>query len=562
MGPVPTQTTTGSTTREQDSNKGTTAPREQNTNEPNHPGAGKQGATGGAKGANPEAGQPGPTLRENNQEQRREAEGGRTSVKRLVCLSTNINSLPNKTNEFKVIVQMTKPDLIAVTEVKPTNSRFELICTDYHLDGYNAFTKKLTLRTDCDKETRGIIAWVHADLNASEINMGEDFQESLWLQIRINRESTLTFGCIYRSPNSSPENSLKLNSLLKVSNENNPSHLLIVGDFNQPKIDWVQHTASSHLAMEFLQACDDALLFQHVTKPTRVRSSQTPSVLDLIFTNEENMVTNVEHLSGIGKSDHASLLFHFVCDVERNLQGREIVLYRKANIADINTQLRNIDWEQEIGQTNTTHDKYEVLLQHCRDIESRYIPRKTFKVGGKRMAPGISNTEAQLLCKKHRAWTRLMETRTQEKQNEYAKLRNKVKTVTKGAAKKYEQEIALKAKEEPKRFWNLVKSKTKVKEKIPDLKMGNQQNAKTSTEKEKAEVLNSFFATTFTTEPAGDLPVHEPVERPVVLENLEITDAQVRDRLSRLDPRKSMGPDKMHPFILKEAAASLAHHLE
>ena len=71
-------------------------------------------------------------------------------------------------------------------------------------------------------------------------------------------------------------------------------------------------------------------------------------------------------------------------------------------------------------------------------------------------------------------------------------------------------------------------------------------------------MLNSFFATTFTIEPAGDLPVLESLERTVILEGLKISDAQVRDCLLSLDRGKSMGPDKMYPFILKKAAASFA----
>ena len=42
-------------------------------------------------------------------------------------------------------------------------------------------------------------------------------------------------------------------------------------------------------------------MFQHVTKPTSVRGSDTPMLLDLIFTNEAHMVTYVEFQSPMGK---------------------------------------------------------------------------------------------------------------------------------------------------------------------------------------------------------------------------------------------------------------------
>ena len=38
---------------------------------------------------------------------------------------------------------------------------------------------------------------------------------------------------------------------------------------------------------------DDLFLFQHVTEPTRYRSSDTPTLLDLVFTNEHEMINNI-----------------------------------------------------------------------------------------------------------------------------------------------------------------------------------------------------------------------------------------------------------------------------
>ena len=52
----------------------------------------------------------------------------------------------------------------------------------------------------------------------------------------------------------------------------------------------------------FLRVIEDLNLSQHATKPTRFRGEQK-SCLDLIFTNEENMVKEVEESPPIGKSD-------------------------------------------------------------------------------------------------------------------------------------------------------------------------------------------------------------------------------------------------------------------
>jgi hypothetical protein len=49
----------------------------------------------------------------------------------------------------------------------------------------------------------------------------------------------LLLGCIYKSPSSSPENLDELNKpLITVSKEKKFSHIMVMGDFNFPKIDW------------------------------------------------------------------------------------------------------------------------------------------------------------------------------------------------------------------------------------------------------------------------------------------------------------------------------------
>ena len=68
-----------------------------------------------------------------------------------------------------------------------------------------------------------------------------------------------------------------------------------------------------HIATQFSEFIKDCFLFQHVREPTRYRSQNVPSILDLILTNEENMVNNLQYKPGVGKSDHLVLEFTFNC---------------------------------------------------------------------------------------------------------------------------------------------------------------------------------------------------------------------------------------------------------
>ena len=81
-----------------------------------------------------------------------------------------------------------------------------------------------------------------------------------------------------------------------------------------------------------------------------------------------------------------------------------------------------------------------------------------------------------------------METRCPQKHKEYTRLRNRVKNLTRKASIRHEKEIASNVKENPKRFWNLVQAKTRIKEKIPDLTRAD--GTTTTTDGEKAQALN------------------------------------------------------------------------
>ena len=62
--------------------------------------------------------------------------------------------------------------------------------------------------------------------------------------------------------------------------------------------------------------------------------------------------------------------------------------------------------------------------------------------------------------------------------------------------RKFERGISLEAKENPKSFWKFVKSKTKTRSVIGDLK--NENGEWISDDHEKANELNSFFSLVFT----------------------------------------------------------------
>ena len=207
------------------------------------------------------------------------------------------------------------PSIIGVTEVKPKNKQTQIKEPEYSLSevgNYDMFCANI----ENDKR-RGCILYISQELKAVQIHLNVEYEEYVCASVKLNNEDKLPIGLVYRSPNCNNDDNNMLQELLSEACNNNCSHILIMGDFDMPNIDWENWHSEGDSAdttgYKFIECLQDNYLFQQVTKPTRWRGDDTPHILDLVLTNEENMVNNIEYESPLGKSNHCNTIMSRTC---------------------------------------------------------------------------------------------------------------------------------------------------------------------------------------------------------------------------------------------------------
>ena len=285
-------------------------------------------------------------------------------------------------------IEKTKPDIIGVTEVWQKD--------DIHVQGYQVAASKAR---PGEARGGGVILLVKEHLEVrecAELN-NTMFNESAWCVVHLSVACKLLVGICYRPPNCSQENNQELLRLFEAIKKVHATDYLIMGDFNFREINWedgsVTGPTDSDAAL-FYNKVQDCYLCQHVTFHTRYREGIPSSTLDLVFTDQENNVEEIECEMPLGKSDHCVITWEQRISCQQHGPHKESppFNYRSGNYEAIKQELSDVNWDvmKDMG-VEEAWIFFRDKLNNCRD---KFVPR--FKTRKKlKLSPPWWNKEIQ-----------------------------------------------------------------------------------------------------------------------------------------------------------------------
>jgi hypothetical protein len=453
----------------------------------------------------------------------------------LAVFYTNARSIVNKVNKLDLEIANGSYDIIVLTETHLDSSIGD---AEIFPDNYTVFRRDRNIN---ERHGGGVLIAV---LNSINVYPRDDLycsSELMFVEIVFSNNRRTTLGVFYRPPDSNTEPLIDLRTNLdKLST----SDLVLLGDFNLPDFSWLNNTALSNsenysILMDIIQ---DNFLTQLVTEPTREHN-----ILDLVLSTSSDSMKNLS--VGEKFSDHNMITFLLTGQPYVQLKSKKYVYcYKKADWLQLKLTLSQIPWnlaflEKSIDENwNSWKDLFFAAVDEC-------IPKTK---GKKRQNAPWINKELISLCRK-----KLLYKKAKRSQNETTWIRYRQMNNNLNEARwRYITDLAqdLTDNNNPKPFWNFVKSKCKGTNKLISLKVGE---SVLIDDQGIADSINSYFSSVFTVENYDNIPVLDYIvdER---LENIRCSVDEVGKLLLNLKIEKSPGPDNIPARFLKVCASELA----
>ena len=373
--------------------------------------------------------------------------------------------------------------------------------------------------------------------------------------------------CLYRSPSlKTLEQNQKLLSQIALIPSECDNNVIIMGDINLPNVDWnrgivvcpensidVRYQIQNEYLDLFIAKGFSWFVHDH-TRIRKVNDAIQKSTLDQVFCNNENIVNSVDMRAPLGKSDHLSILVEIKVAVNNDYIQSNRKNWFKVKPEFIINNADNINWSYS-SRNLSVECMWNEIYRKMLSI-SDLVPFSTIKLNNRgdvlQKHPWDTSRLVRKRKEKDQAWKAFDDNPIMSvlnnalyKQKEFSKVEFQEKIA-------YEKKLVKGLRANTKPFFRYLRSKNKVKKTVSEL--DEKSGERTKTPADTAEILSQFFQSVFQPETYG--PLLENCYQSTnslksIMEKLVIQPDKVKKLLSVLNQNKSMGPDNLHPKLLK-----------
>ena len=460
----------------------------------------------------------------------------------LKCFYVNARSLRNKKDELISYIVEENLDIICITEAWVNEEKFRESRKEYEVDGYIMYLYQRDSRIG-----GGVVIYVKNSITSSQVNgiKVDSRVESLWLDVRVNKDKTIRVGAFYRPPNQSHEvDELMVDEV----NRGCTRQTIILGDFNLRSVNWETMVGDAS-GIQFIESFQDNYLVQVVDKPTR-----GTKILDLVLTNIEHCVREVEVGETLGNSDHRIIRFILGFSKDNVVNKTRVPNYQRGDYDRLRQLLGKVNWE-EIFRGRSAQEMWDIFKGVIQEIVVQCIPYKAIRKGSRKPLWWTQEIGSKIKEKK-RAFSKLQNTGEEVDLIRYRKFRDELSKIIKRSKREAEIKLASNRSKDPKALFSYYKvSGRNNQERIGPLR---KDGVVADQNEDMVELLNEQFSSVFTRESVESLSTSSMMGSSAVLDNINVEPGIIRSLILKLNDRKATGPDEIHARVLKEGIDSIS----
>ena len=220
---------------------------------------------------------------------------------------------------------------------------------------------------------------------------------------------------------------------------------------------------------QFIETIRDCYLYQQLLEPTWSRSTDNPSLTDLLLTDEVTQVSDIEYHAPLGKSDHCVITFKHHCYLDYS-QPKERYIYHNA---DFYSMRRKLVLSNSTGkfmiqnQSQSVEELWNSFKSEIYEIRNKFVLKQLsgippWKAKGSVPINHVLRDAIRNKSKLHRRWISsknvLNVSDAENIRQAYTKARNKFKAMIRKSNREFERNIGIQSKSNPKIFWLHVRT--------------------------------------------------------------------------------------------------------